>query len=161
MADYIDVVALIDLVVMTFLHKKFPAADSGQLSWARSRAVCAPALAWVAVNTLSLHRIVLINNVELSMAIKGYVDIFESTSCQDIVNDGWKHDPPKALSDVLESVLGAAFVDMNYNFERTSVMVESVLQRLLAVLTPNMPRDPVSELMVWTAKAGCRKISFR
>lgn len=146
---------------MTYLHDKFPTADSGQLSWARSRAVCAPALAWVAVNKLNLHRVVLINNVELSLAIKKYVDVFETTSCQDIVNDGWKHDPPKALSDILESVLGAAFVDMDYNFEKASVMVEAILLELLEVLSPHMPRDPVSELMVWTAKAGCRKISFR
>lgn len=152
---------MIDLVVITYLHNKFPHANSGQLSWARSRAVCSPALAWVAVNKLNLHRILLINNVELSMTMKKYVDIFNTTSDREIVADGWKHDPPKALSDVLESVLGAAFVDMDYDFEKASVIVENVLQDLLEVLSPDMPRDPVSELMVWSAKAGCRKISFR
>lgn len=157
----IGVTALIDLVVIRYLYNKFPEATSGQLSWARSRAVCAPALASVAVNRLGLHKMLLINNVELSVAISKYVPILQSTSSPEIIHSGWKHDPPKAISDVLESVLGAMFVDMNYNFEKASVLVEEVLKELLEVLSPDMPRDPVSELMVWSAQAGCRKISFR
>lgn len=146
---------------MRYLYSKFPEANSGQLSWARSRAVCAPALASVAVNRLGLHKILLVNNVELSMAISKYVPVLQATSSEEIIHSGWKHDPPKAISDVLESVLGALFVDMNYNFEKASSVVEEVLKELLDVLSPDMPRDPVSELMVWSAQAGCRKISFR
>ena len=153
--------ALIDLVVIKYLYDKFPEANSGQLSWARSRAVCAPALASVAVTRLGLHKMLLVNNVELSIAISKYVPILEQTTSEDIIHNGWKHDPPKALSDVMESVLGAALVDMNYNYEKAAVLVERVLQPLLVVLSPDMPRDPVSELMVWSAQAGCRKISFR
>ena len=146
---------------MKYLYNKFPQATSGQLSWARSRAVCAPALASIAVNKLSLHKMLLVNNVELSIAISKYVPILEQTTSEEIIHHGWKHDPPKAVSDVMESVLGAMFVDMNYNFEKASVHVENVLRELLDVLSPDMPRDPVSELMVWSAQAGCRKISFR
>ncbi|KAJ3529454.1 hypothetical protein NM688_g7854 [Phlebia brevispora] len=153
--------ALVDLVVMRYLYNKFPEATSGQLSWARSRAVCAPALASVAVKKLGLHKMLLVNNVELSMAISKYVPILESTSSEEIIHSGWKHDPPKAVSDVLESVVGAMFVDMNWNFEKASALVEEILRELLEVLSPDMPRDPVSELMVWSAQAGCRKISFR
>ena len=113
---------------MRYLYNKFPEANSGQLSWARSRAVCAPALASVAVNRLSLHKMLLVNNVELSIAISKYVPILEATSSEEIIHSGWKHDPPKAISDVLESVLGAMFVDMNYNFEKASSLVEEVLK---------------------------------
>jgi endoribonuclease Dicer len=146
---------------MRYLYQKFPEANSGQLSWARSRAVCSPALASVAVNRLGLHKMLLINNVELSIAIGKYIPILQETSSEEIIHSGWKHDPPKALSDVLESTLGAVFVDLDYNFEKASVIAETVLQDLLVVLSPNMPRDPVSELMVWSAQSGCRKISFR
>lgn len=153
--------ALIDLVVMHYLFKKFPEATSGQLSWARSRAVCAPALASVAVKKLSLHQILLVNNVELSMAISKYVPVLEDTTPEHIVNNGWKHDPPKALSDVLESVMGAILVDSAYDYERASVIAEAVMEDVLDVLSPNLPRDPVSELMISTARAGCRKMSYR
>ncbi|THH31544.1 hypothetical protein EUX98_g2658 [Antrodiella citrinella] len=153
--------ALIDLVTMRYLYNKFPSATSGQLSWARSRAVCAPALASVAIKRLGLHKMVLINNVELSIAISRYVPVLEETSDIEIIHSGWKQDPPKAISDVLESVLGAVFVDCGWDFERACVVAENALYDLLVTLSPNMPRDPVSNLMVWSAQSGCRKISFQ
>ncbi|KAL6308704.1 hypothetical protein BKA93DRAFT_725516 [Sparassis latifolia] len=153
--------ALIDLVVMQYLFDKFPQATSGQLSWARSRAVCAPSLASVAVKRLGLHKLLLVNNVELSIAISKYVPVLEEISGADMINNAWKQDPPKAISDVLESVLGAVLVDTDWNFEKAAAITETVLEELLVVLSPDLPRDPVSELMVWVAQSGCRKISFR
>ena len=95
------------------------------------------------------------------MAISKYVPVLEETSNEDIIVNGWKHDPPKAISDVLESVLGAVLVDTGYNYEKASVVTEAILHDLLVVLSPDMPRDPVSDLMIWSAQAGCTKISFR
>ncbi|KAI1783424.1 hypothetical protein LXA43DRAFT_1187033 [Ganoderma leucocontextum] len=152
--------AFIDMVVTEYLYKKFPSATSGQLSWARSRAVCNPALASVAVKRLGLHKLLLINNVELSMAISTHVPVLEEISDEEIILHGWKHDPPKALSDVLESVLGALLIDCEYNYDRAAVITEMVLENLLAVLQPDLPKDPVSELMVWVAQAGCRCTNF-
>lgn len=146
---------------MRYLYTKFPTATSGQLSWARSRAVCAPALASLAVKRLHLHKMLLINNVELSMAISRYVPVLQDTSTLDIIYNGWKQEPPKAISDVLESVLGAVFVDCGWDFEKAGAVTQNVLQDLLEVLSPDMPRDPVSNLMVWSAQSGCRKISFQ
>ncbi|PCH38586.1 hypothetical protein WOLCODRAFT_88179 [Wolfiporia cocos MD-104 SS10] len=153
--------AFLDLVVMRYLYEKFPKATSGQLSWARSRAVCAPALAAVAVKRLSLHKLLLINNVELSVAISKYIPILQALSDEEIVNHAWKQDPPKAISDVLESVLGAVLVDCDYQFERAASVAELVMHDVLLVLSPDLPKDPVSELMVWSGQSGCRKISFR
>ena len=153
--------ALVEIVTTRYLFTKFPTATSGQLSWARSRAVRAPALASVAVKRLGLHKMVLINNVELSVAISRYIPVLEELSDADIIHTGWKHDPPKALSDILESVLGAVFVDCGWDFEKACVITENTLRDLLVVLSPDMPRDPVSNLMVWTAQSGCQKISFR
>ncbi|OJT13423.1 Dicer-like protein 1 [Trametes pubescens] len=152
--------ALIDMVVTEYLYKKFPEATSGQLSWARSRAVCGTALASLAVNRLGLHKLLLINNVELSIAISRYVPILEEISNEEIILDGWKHDPPKALSDVFESVMGALFVDCDYNYDKAAAVIEMVMDDLIDALRPDLPRDPVSQLMVWVAKAGCRCVSF-
>ncbi|KAH7890033.1 P-loop containing nucleoside triphosphate hydrolase protein [Phlebopus sp. FC_14] len=153
--------AVIDLVVMRHLFQKFPDATSGQLSAARSRAVCGPTLASIAVNRLSLQKHLLINNVELSTAISRHVPLLESLSPEDAIIKGWKYDPPKALSDVLESLIGAVLVDSAYDFERTAGVVEMVMSDVIDVLTTNLPRDPVSELMVWAATAGCRRIAFQ
>lgn len=146
---------------MRYLFDKFPEATSGQLSWARSRAVCAPALAAVAIKRLQMHKSALINNVALSSAINRYVPVLEAITFEDIVETGWKHDPPKAISDVLESILGAVLVDSAYNFDLTTAVTEFVLSDVLAILTPTLRKDPVSDLMIWTSCSGCRRITFR
>ncbi|KIK15716.1 hypothetical protein PISMIDRAFT_292156 [Pisolithus microcarpus 441] len=153
--------AVIDLVVMRHLFQKFPNATSGQLSAARSRAVCGPTLASIAVKRLGLHKHLLINNAELSTAINRHVPLLEMLMPDDVIVKGWKYDPPKALSDVLESLIGAVLIDSAYNFERTAAVVEVVMSDILDVLTTNLPRDPVSELMVWAAIAGCKRIAFQ
>ncbi|KAI6038418.1 hypothetical protein EDC04DRAFT_3113667 [Pisolithus marmoratus] len=153
--------AVIDLVVMRQLFQRFPDATSGQLSAARSRAVCGPTLASIAVRRLGLHKHLLINNAELSTAINRHVPLLEMLMPEDVIVKGWKYDPPKALSDVLESLIGAVLIDSAYNFERTAAVVEVVMSDILDVLTTNLPRDPVSELMVWAATAGCKRIAFQ
>lgn len=145
---------------MRYLFNKFPEATSGQLSAARSRAVCGPTLASIAVKRLGLHKHLLINNVELSTAIARHVPLLEALSPEDTIRRGWKYDPPKALSDVLESIVGAVLVDTRFDFEKTAVIVEAVIIDVLEVLTTDLPRDPVSELMIWASAAGCKRISF-
>ena len=148
------------MVVTDYLYRKFPHATSGQLTWARSRAVCSPAFACVAVRKLNLHKLLLMNNVELSMAISNYVPILEALSEEEVVLHGWKQDPPKAISDIFESIMGALFVDCHYNYEKAAAIAEIVLEDLLAVLHPDLPKDPMSELMIWVAQSGCRCVSF-
>src|SRR5436190_24402344 len=126
--------ALIDLVVTRYLFDKFPEATPHRLSWMRSRVVCAPALATLAVQHLALHTLMLINNVELSVAIGEFVPLLEDASMDNIVNESWKMDPPKALSDVFESVMGAVLVDSQYNYERSASVVESVMWDILEAL---------------------------
>jgi endoribonuclease Dicer len=113
------------------------------------------------VNRLQLHKLLLVNNVELSIAIGRYVPILEDLSMTEILHKGWKHDPPKALSDVLESVLGAVLVDSAYNLDITAAVVEYVFKDVLEVLSPDLPKDPMSELMTWVAKAGCQQVRFK
>jgi endoribonuclease Dicer len=148
-------------VVVNYLFNKFPEATPGQLSWSRSRVVCSAALAAAAVQGLSLHKSMLVNNVELSVSISEFVPVLEAASPDQIVNEGWKMDPPKAISDVFESVMGAVLVDSGYDYEKAASVVESIMTDLLDRLTPNVRHDPISELSEWVAKAGCQKLTFR
>jgi endoribonuclease Dicer len=130
------------------------------MSSARSRAVCSPALAWIAVNRLGLHKTILVNSVELSIALSKYVPVLEGLSATDVIAQGWKHDPPKALSDVFESTLGAVLLDSGYNYEKTEAVVEWVMGDILDGLTLDLPPDPISQLMILTARAGCQDVSY-
>lgn len=152
---------MLDLVVIAYLYKKFQHATSHQLALPRTRAVCAPVLASIAVRRLGLHKVLLSNNTELSIAISRYVPILEETSTKEMVLKSWAHDPPKVISDVLESLVAAILIDSAYNFEKTSAVVEELMQDALDALSPDMPPDPVSALLVWAARSGCRRIYLR
>lgn len=99
--------------------------------------------------------------MELSRAIDQYVPLLENVSGEEIVRLGWKFDPPKALSDVFESLLGAVLVDSGYDYEKTAAVVEYVMEDVLEALSPDVAKDPVSELMEWVAGKGCSKMVFK
>ncbi|KAJ8093606.1 Dicer-like protein 1 [Marasmius tenuissimus] len=154
--------AILDLVVIHYLYKKFPDANSHQLALPRTKAICSPALASLAVRRLNVHKLMLVNNTELSVAISQYVPALQLATAEIIVRDGWRYDPPKALSDVFESVVGAVLVDSEYNYERTAVVVEDLMGDLLELLSPSVCRDPVSILHEWVSGNKClQKVGFR
>ncbi|KAF8061657.1 hypothetical protein FPV67DRAFT_1704520 [Lyophyllum atratum] len=152
--------ALLDLVVLRYLYDKFPQATSYQLALPKTKAICASALASVAVRRLGLHKIMLVNRLDLTEAINAYVPLLQASTGEEIVQRGWKYDPPKALSDVFESVMGAVLVDSAYNFEKAAAVVEYVMEEILIVLSPSVALDPVSTLVQWMAASGCFKFSF-
>ncbi|KAI0261075.1 hypothetical protein BC834DRAFT_973021 [Gloeopeniophorella convolvens] len=153
--------AVIDLAVMTYLFNKFPRANSGQLTSLRCRVVCGPVLAFVAVQILGLHEFILAEHEELASAVVKYASILRATSCHDIVMQSWAHDPPKVMSDVLESLVAAILIDSGYNFEKTICIVDAIMDCVLEVLYLDLPPDPVSAFFVWAAKAGCQRICLR
>ncbi|KAJ3508953.1 hypothetical protein NLJ89_g5473 [Agrocybe chaxingu] len=72
--------AILDLVVIKYLYDKLPNATSHQLTFPRTRAIGAQTLANLAVRRLGLHKMLLINSVELTRAIDRYVPVLERTS---------------------------------------------------------------------------------
>jgi endoribonuclease Dicer len=102
----------------------------------------------------------LVDSIDLNMAIAGYVPILQSYSAENIVKTGWKFDPPKALSDVFESLTGAIFIDSGYDYDKTAAVVEHVMEGVLEVLSPALAKDPISALMEWGAAQGCRKVTI-
>ncbi|KAF9265816.1 hypothetical protein L218DRAFT_120083 [Marasmius fiardii PR-910] len=153
--------AILDLVVIHYLYRKFPNATSHQLAFPRTKAVCAPALASLAVRCLGIQRLMLANNVALSVATSEYVPHLERASAEIIVRDGWRFDPPKALSDVFESIIGAVLIDSGYDYEKTAVIVETLMSEILELLSPSLCRDPVTILTEWLGSIRClQKVKF-
>ena len=104
---------------------------------------------------------ILLNNAGLNTAIWSSAKLLRETSYAEIVVNGWKYEPPKALGDVFESVMGAVFVDSGHDFERFSVIVEMIMEELLNEIEMDLPLDPVSNLMIWVSKNGCRRVNFQ
>ncbi|TFK69658.1 hypothetical protein BDN72DRAFT_888239 [Pluteus cervinus] len=152
--------AILNLVVIKYLYDKFPDATSEQLAFPRTKAVCASALACLAVRKLELHKVMLANSFDLNTEIARYVPLLAGTSGPEIVRRGWRYDPPKALCDVFESVIGAVLVDSGYDYERTAAVAEMVMEEVLEALSPQLKKDPVSELVEWAAANGCTAVKF-
>ncbi|KAF5358535.1 hypothetical protein D9756_001949 [Leucocoprinus leucothites] len=154
--------SVIKIIVTIYLFNKFPKATSHQLHLPRSKSICSPALASLGIRKLKVHKYLLHNNVDLNHAINLYVPILESTSPDEIVRRGWRYDPPKAISDVFESIVGAVFVDSGYDLDRTGVIVTWLMEDILEALSPSIPKDPVSELLEWLGSVGCSgQMKFR
>ena len=64
----------------------------------------AASLAFIALHRLELHRMLLVDTVELNLSIDVSASI-SGASGKEIINSGWKLDPPKAISDVFESII--------------------------------------------------------
>jgi len=146
---------------MRHLYRRFPKANSGDLTTAKGRLVRNAALASLAVKKLELHKVILLNNPSLSAAIWSSAKLLREISYSEIVISGWKYEPPKALGDVFESVMGAVFVDSGHDFEKFSVIVEMIMEELLNEIEMDLPLDPVSNLMIWMSKNGCRRVNFQ
>lgn len=153
--------AVLDLMVVKYLFDKFPNATSHQLSLPRSKVICSASLAFIAVNRLELHKMLLVDSMELSLSIDVSVSILTGASGKEIIDSGWKFDPPKAISDVFESVIGAVLVDSGYDYEKTVAVLEHVMSDVLDPLTPSVARDPVSDLICWMSREGCTSVSFQ
>jgi endoribonuclease Dicer len=89
------------------------------------------------------------------------VPILEAVSVDEILNEGWKFDPPKAISDVFEGVVGALLIDSGYDYDLVASVVENVMEDVLGGLSPRLRPDPTSELTEWMGKSGCRAFTFR
>ncbi|THH08707.1 hypothetical protein EW145_g2529 [Phellinidium pouzarii] len=146
--------AVIELIVTSFLYRKFPEANSGQLTRTRSRAICNATLAALAVKRLSLHKYLLANNVTLSKDIAREVDNLSKHSYEAVAINSWSFDPPKVLGDIFESVMGAMFVDNGFDYAHVAPIIERIMENVLNILNLDMPDNPVGQLSEWIAKAG-------
>ena len=148
------------MVTSNYLYTKFPNASSGQLSNARQHVICNSTLALLGVRKLSLHKYILANNIELSKSIAAHVEQLQECQFEDVVLNNWRYDPPKVLGDVFESLVGAVFVDVGFDYERCGGVVEGLLRDALEIVYPDMPKDPVSKFLMWINKLGCIQAKF-
>lgn len=145
---------------MQYAFDKFPNAPPGKLTPMRMAAVCNQTLAAIAIKELSLDRCVLHASPMLPQATELARTELENMPYRDIVTSYWKLQPPKTLGDLVESVLGAVFVDSNFDLDVAFKVVDRIFGKMMTELHPDLPMDPTSDLMVYLAKRGCHKIRF-
>lgn len=114
--------ALLDVYISEALYQKFPEANEGELSRMRSSLVREETLAEVARN-LQLSEVLILGPGELK-------------------SGGYLRD--SILSDVVESLLGAVYLDAGFEACRTVVL--SNFDAMIQQATPELEKDPKTEL---------------
>ena len=147
-------------MVTDYIYRKFPHANSGQITRARDKVICNSTQAAIAVRKLALHKYLLANNIQLSMEISKEDAILSNVAYADLIVDDWKLDPPKVLGDVFESVIGAVLVDSNFDYDVAAQVVKNMMEDVLHLLHPDIPPDPVSQFYIWVGKSRCQKVRF-
>ena len=153
--------ALIDLIVLHYLFEKYPSATPGKLTRLRARCVCNPTLASVGTKKLGLHKTVVTASLQLMKAMKEAADAFVSMSYVEVVDSMWRLDVPKALSDVVEALVGAVLIDSSYDYELVREVVLRLLKEPLEYVHPQLADDPIHEFLKWVGKFGCGQVRFR
>ncbi|SMQ54273.1 unnamed protein product [Zymoseptoria tritici ST99CH_1A5] len=111
--------ALLDQASISYLFYKFPAADPQWLTEHKMAMVSNKFLGALCVN-IGFHKHLRHSHSSLGKQIHAYVDelVEARTSSGPDCRDYWTtvSDPPKCLPDVIESFVGAMFIDSNFNF---------------------------------------------
>ncbi|TWU71113.1 Dicer-like protein 1 [Metarhizium rileyi] len=119
--------ALLDLAIVDFLFRKYPSADPQWLTEHKMAMASNHFFSCLCVQ-LGLHRHVLTTDSSVMGHIAGFVQRLETAkrnSMQFADNipqaNFWldAEQPPKALSDILEAIVGAMYEDSKYNFDTT------------------------------------------
>ncbi|XP_059292493.1 ribonuclease 3-like protein 3 [Lycium ferocissimum] len=127
-----------------FLHPDLP---PGNLTKLRAANVDTEKLARVAIK-YDFHKYLR----HKKPLLKGQVEEFKDGTLEYPLHSGGLIDPPKVLADVVESLIGAIYIDSNFSMETTWQVVEGLLQPLI---TPaNLETHPVTRFYEICQKNG-------
>ena len=97
----------------------------------------------------------------LMLAIDDYIESTKDVPYTRLVVETWNFDPPKPMADLFESVCGAILVDSNFDLDLVFKILTPVMADVLSVVSPTMPRDPTTELMIYTSRNGCSRVRYQ
>ncbi|KAH6692388.1 RNase3 domain-containing protein [Plectosphaerella plurivora] len=127
--------ALLDMVCVDFLFRKFPQADPQWLTEHKMAMVSNHFLGSLCVNLGFSRRILHFSN-DMASQLKEYVDSLslardeaaeEAKTTGEFFPNYWLNvpQPPKFLADVLEAYIGAIFVDSQYDYSQVQRFFEA------------------------------------
>ncbi|GJM99640.1 hypothetical protein PR202_ga16761 [Eleusine coracana subsp. coracana] len=82
--------------------------------------------------------------------LEGQIDVFIKEMCMYPVHSNGLLDPPKVLSDIVESLIGAIYFDSNFNQEEAWRVFRNLADPLISLET--LGKHPVSELFEFCQK---------
>ncbi|KAL9249577.1 Endoribonuclease Dicer homolog 4-like protein [Drosera capensis] len=133
--------AVMDYLITSFMYSAYPKLKPGQLTDLRSVLVRNASFAGVAVK-LSFHKHIICDCDHLCDAVDKYVNYIR---VPDSERDQLEEPPcPKALGDLVESSVGAIFLDTGFDLDRVWKLVLFILDPILSF--SKFQFNPVREL---------------
>ena len=157
-----------DFFIIKYYYNKYDKLGPGQLTDIKQAACSNATLGWLAMkkglHTVLAHKSnsVLIDILQFQRNFPSYVvgginkkSLF--LRCLYICVDDAVV-PPKVLGDILESTIGAIYVDCDFDVDKSWVVVEKLISPLLESITPDtVALTPIRAFTEKIAQEGCKQ----
>ncbi|KAI8991530.1 dicer-2 protein [Mycotypha africana] len=156
--------AILDFLVIRYLFEKYPNATPGDITDLKDSCVNNHVLGIVCIEN-GLHKHIIHYSGKLVHAIEEFCgSIQEAKDKGEAVGEYWReYNIPKVLSDVVESILGANFVDAGFQLEPCEALFNKWFRPLFDkhVIKGQMKVHPMKRLITWLQQNGCDGFMLR
>ncbi|CEG78493.1 Putative Dicer-2 protein [Rhizopus microsporus] len=156
--------AILDFLVIKYLFTKFPDADPGTITTMKDSCVNNQVLGIICLNN-GLHKHIIHYSGRLVRSIETLEqEVDDMKKGGRVEGEYWRNlNIPKVLSDVVESMLGAVFVDAEFDLEPCSRLFEKWFVPLFNEhVTPELIRiHPMRKLLTYLQNFGCESFMLR
>ncbi|XP_010508890.1 PREDICTED: ribonuclease 3-like protein 2 [Camelina sativa] len=136
----------IGLAISNYLYLTYPSLEPHELSLLRAANVSTEKLARVALNH-GLYRFLRRNAPSLDEKVKEFSDAVGKEDDFSVAHGGLVK-APKVLADLLESLAGAVYVDINFDLQRLWVIFRGLLEPIVTLDDLQKQPQPVSMLFM-------------
>ncbi|KAG1233174.1 hypothetical protein G6F35_001373 [Rhizopus arrhizus] len=156
--------AILDFLVIRYLYTKYPDAEPGQITTLKDSCVNNHVLGIICLNN-GLHKHIIHYSGKLVRAIETLEkEVQELKDTGKAVGEYWADmNIPKVLSDVVESMLGAVFVDAKFDLTPCAALFDKWFVPIFdANVTPELVRiHPMRKLLTDLQAFGCEGFMLR
>jgi endoribonuclease Dicer len=156
--------AVLDFCVTKYLYNKYKAAQPGTLHDLRKSGVNNDILSVLCVQ-LKLHQHIRHVSNYLVPAIEEFRNLLKSAQDEGLDHgEYWLNfNPPKVLSDVIESIIGAVYVDSKFDVRESELLFDRWLRPLLDkhISIEMIKVHPLGKLKCLVQEFGCLKCEIQ
>ncbi|KAI0220906.1 Dicer-like protein 1 [Massospora cicadina] len=161
--------AVLDYFVVSYLFHKYPDVSPGCITEMKDACVSNNTLAAI-METLDLHRHILHFSTKLMRAMEEFMLIMSELRTQwEAAKEGtpkgeywFDINAPKVISDVLEAIIGAVFVDSGFDVDAAHGIFTRLIQPLYDdhIAPYHVIVHPVIQLTRFVHRFGCQKLDI-
>ncbi|KAI8876441.1 dicer-2 protein [Backusella circina FSU 941] len=156
--------AILDFLVVRYLYYKYTKADPGKIAELKDSCVNNHILAVICLET-GLYKHIIHYSGRIIQSIRDFENQIREIQASDkCTGEYWREvNTPKVLSDVVESVLGAVFVDAGFDLKPIEVLFEKwFMETFEEHISPgNIVCHPITKLTHTFQRFGCEGFKIR